>query len=83
MSVISYVDAMILHAYKPLVEKYGVTQENLESFAINNPFLDCSNAADRLIYFLIDKCRYQMREFWPLCDNELEPYFLDMGIALE
>ena len=82
-NTISYVDALILHAYKPLVDKCGITETDIDVFIDENSYLSGEDKVDRLIYYLIHKCRYQMRELWPLCDDELEPYFLKMGIALD
>ena len=83
MSVITYVDALISHAYKPLIDKYGIAETDVDAFIEENSYLVDKDKVDRLIFYLIHKCRYQMRELWPLCDSELEPYFIAMGIVLE
>ena len=80
---VSYMDALILHAYKPLIDKYGITEADIDAFIEKNSYLTGVDKVDRLIYYLIHKCRYHMRELWPLCDSELEPYFIKMGIALD
>ena len=35
-----------------------------------------------LLYYLIKKERYNLKELWPLTDDELRPLFIDLGYAL-
>ena len=77
------VSTMILDAYRPLVNRLGITESDVIAFAEKNPYLKCEDETDRLLYYLISKYPHQMRELWPLTDGELGPYFYNMGYHFE
>lgn len=36
-----------------------------------------------MIYYLISNKRFKLRQLWPLTDEELRPFYTDLGITLD
>lgn len=83
MERIEEINHMIQTAYVPLIEMRKITQRKIDNFISENQFLQSKDDTDKLIYYLVWNHRYEMAQYWPLTDSELEHYYLDMGIAFD